>query len=681
MKKLIVITTIVLIVLISCTIYLGAVEYDAVATSVSNNLTPDKGDVFTVTVTVDREIAASACSMQNTAEVGRWFVFDEDVFELYDDPNISGYDAFVWNSSFGASSTENGGDGGMPIFFKQNVTLTPNDPQNPESPFIVGTLKLKVKDNIDSSVFGNQYDVALPLRLLKLDGETHYNIGTVACQITPTCVNHDMVWGADNEGHWSECTSCGATTSKAAHTEGTHVAQKDPTCSATGTKAHYFCDVCDYYIGLNESIAAKALEDESFVIARDTDAHAWSEPEYSWSADNLRVTATRICSHNGFHKEVESAAVTPVVTQPFSPCTTNELTTYTSAVFTNPAFEVQVKENVVTKVAGHQYSELVERVAPTCKDTGMEAHYTCSVCNNYFTSEKVQTTQTNLIIAIDVNAHSYGSPTYVWAQDYSTLTATRVCVHNSQHTETETVAATSGITQIQSCTTPEITTHTSAAFTNSAFSVQVKDIKTKDALEHDWNAPTYEWAEDNSEVVATMVCKRNANHIATETVEAKKEVTQAQSCVLPELTKYTASFENPAFAEQTKENVQTKDAAGHVWSDYKSDANNHWKECTTDGCTAKRDEAVHSGGSATCTSKAKCSVCNAEYGALAVHDYVNGKCTMCEELDPGASADTDDAKVKGCRSALGLGATWLVFVAAGAGIAQMAIGKKRKDNE
>ena len=49
------------------------------------------------------------------------------------------------------------------------------------------------------------------------------------------------------------------------------------------------------------------------------------------------------------------------------------------------------------------------------------------------------------------------------------------------------------------------------------------------------------------------------------------------------------------------------------------DAEKHWEECSV--CHTKINEAVHSGGTATCTAKAVCSVCNAEYGELAAHDY------------------------------------------------------------
>jgi hypothetical protein len=62
----------------------------------------------------------------------------------------------------------------------------------------------------------------------------------------------------------------------------------------------------------------------------------------------------------------------------------------------------------------------------------------------------------------------------------------------------------------------------------------------------------------------------------------------------------------------------------HTYGEWVSDGTNHWKECS---CGEKADSAAHGGGTATCTAKAKCSVCNAEYGDLAEHKYSEATCT------------------------------------------------------
>ncbi len=85
--------------------------------------------------------------------------------------------------------------------------------------------------------------------------------------------------------------------------------------------------------------------------------------------------------------------------------------------------------------------------------------------------------------------------------------------------------------------------------------------------DHIYSDTTYTWSADNSECTAERRCTV-CEKTDSETVRTKAEVTQEKTCTLPELTKYTADFKNANgtdFKEQTKENVQTADAAGHKW--------------------------------------------------------------------------------------------------------------------
>ena len=65
------------------------------------------------------------------------------------------------------------------------------------------------------------------------------------------------------------------------------------------------------------------------------------------------------------------------------------------------------------------------------------------------------------------------------------------------------------------------------------------------ATGHNWGAPTYEWAADNSTVTATRVCVNDESHVETETVQT----TQTED---GGVITYTATFENEAFETQTK---------------------------------------------------------------------------------------------------------------------------------
>ena len=60
------------------------------------------------------------------------------------------------------------------------------------------------------------------------------------------------------------------------------------------------------------------------------------------------------------------------------------------------------------------------------------------------------------------------------------------------------------------------------------------------------------------------------------------------------------------------------DAHDHQSNDWKSNETEHWQVCT---CGAVFNKAEHSGGTATCTAKAVCEVCKAEYGEKLPHDF------------------------------------------------------------
>ena len=110
------------------------------------------------------------------------------------------------------------------------------------------------------------------------------------------------------------------------------------------------------------------------------------------------------------------------------------------------------------------------------------------------------------------------------------------------------------------------------------FTCSCGETKTEEipALGHDWNEPTYTWAEDNSACTAQRTCKRDATHSESETVKPAETVTKEATCTEKGEKSLKATFTNEAFAEQSK---------------------------------------------------------TAEIPALG-HDYAHGRCTRCDEKDP-----------------------------------------------
>ena len=57
------------------------------------------------------------------------------------------------------------------------------------------------------------------------------------------------------------------------------------------------------------------------------------------------------------------------------------------------------------------------------------------------------------------------------------------------------------------------------------------------------------------------------------------------------------------------------EAHKHTWAtEWSVGGETHWHACTGEGCTAKKDEGNHEGGTANCTDKKVCTVCDNAYG-------------------------------------------------------------------
>ena len=85
------------------------------------------------------------------------------------------------------------------------------------------------------------------------------------------------------------------------------------------------------------------------------------------------------------------------------------------------------------------------------------------------------------------------------------------------------------------------------------------------ALGHDWDEPSYTWGDSYAGMTATRICKRDHDHVETETVNASSETLEAPTCTEKGLKQFTASFQNAAFTVQSKQ-VEIE-ALGHDWDE------------------------------------------------------------------------------------------------------------------
>ena len=134
-------------------------------------------------------------------------------------------------------------------------------------------------------------------------------------------------------------------------------------------------------------------------------------------------------------------------------------------------------EEQVKIPAGHEYGDLVPKQEPTCKLTGMQAHYKCSVCNKYFDESKTEKTEAELTIPINPNAHDFGA----WIEEVpATCEDTGVKAHKDCN-------------------------RCNRHFDESGNEITDLIIPTND--NHDWNA----WVS-NLDGTHTRTCKRDSGH-------------------------------------------------------------------------------------------------------------------------------------------------------------------------
>ena len=296
-------------------------------------------------------------------------------------------------------------------------------------------------------------------------------------------------------------------------------------------------------------------------------------------------------------------------------------------------------EEQVKRPAGHEYGDLVPKQEPTCKQTGMQAHYKCSVCDKYFDESKTEKTVEELTIPVNPNAHDFGAWT---AEVPATCVAT----------------GTKGHKDCNRC---------NRHYDESGNEITDLTILTND--NHDWNA----WVS-NGDGTHTRTCKRDNGHkengtcsggTATCTTKAVCEVckTTYGNTAPHNTTQYGGkdssghwdkcstcdnkfNFEahtpDREKADETNPVKCTKcdfviTPAGHYehtadseWHN-SADGKYHYHECTHSGCSVILDKANHSGGTATCENKAVCSVCGLEYGDKLGHDYGEVKYTWTSD--------------------------------------------------
>lgn len=239
--------------------------------------------------------------------------------------------------------------------------------------------------------------------------------------------------------------------------------------------------------------------------------HAWQAPEYEWAdaeEGGKTCTATRICA-NGDHPETETVEAT-----------------YT----------------VIT--------------APTISTKG-KGLYTVSFENDVFEDQTLE-------VELDELEPEYAEPEYVWAEDYSTVTATKRCTNgDDSYSIVEVAEASAEITTDPTCTEKGVTTYT-AEFENEDFVKQIKEVENIPATGHTYGEPEWIWAEDYSSATARFTCEEE-DDVTDKDVTPTYKVLVPASCGEVGSAAYvaTVTLDGKTYSD-TK--VAEIPAEGHNWS-------------------------------------------------------------------------------------------------------------------
>ena len=107
---------------------------------------------------------------------------------------------------------------------------------------------------------------------------------------------------------------------------------------------------------------------------------------------------------------------------------------------------------------GHTLTAVPE-VPATCEETGVKAHWVCSVCGKLFSDADGKNETTLEALTIPATGHAWGQPAWTWTGTES-ASAVFTCGNDVSHTQTLTAAVTSQVTTEPGCESTGVRTYT-----------------------------------------------------------------------------------------------------------------------------------------------------------------------------------------------------------------------------
>ena len=544
-----------------------------------------------------------------------------------------------------------------------------------------GTTEITDKDSVVKKATGHS-----PSETWSYDSDYHWHIcttcnavldkaahsgGTATCSAQATCeacgqkygatTEHDYQWNHDAAQHWKECSACSAidpANPKTNHNFGEWVTEKEATCTETGTQKRTCAD-CGYSETAEIAMIAHTLTHHEAVTPTCTTTGSieyWEcsacGKKFSDAACTIEVTDVTLpmAAHTLTKTDAKAATCTEAGNAEYWTCSAcgtwfldesgeNEITDHNSVV-------IPATGHTADATGWHGDDTDHWHVCTTCGETfDKEAH-----SGGHATCSKKAT--------CEVCGLEYGSTTdhdYQWQHDNTEhWKACKDCGAVDENTRANHTFGGWVTEKDSTCTETGTQKHTCAACDYSETGVIEKKAHTPE--HHDRVEPTCT-ATGSIEYWQCSVCSKKFSNAActTEVTDVTlpmaahtltKTDAKAATCTEAGNAEYwTCSVCKKLFSDSEGKNEITAasvviPATGHTPSAaWNYDATYHWHVCTI--CSAELDKAEHSGGTATCSSKAVCDVCKAEYGTTTAHTFISKhdntqhwkECSICGAID------------------------------------------------
>lgn len=467
-------------------------------------------------------------------------------------------------------------------------------------------------------------------------------------------LGHDFsILEYDEISHWNVCSRCGEADTKQAHTGGQATCSERAVCSVCAAEYGELDSSCHLHTELRDAIQpTESIEgytgdrwcvDCNTMLEKGKTLPKLShELTYHEGSAATCIAEGRVaywsCSNQEcegkYYADEQGTQILDTIVLPIDPnnhvgetelrgavaasCTQNGYT----GDFCCTACDGIIKKGNEIVATGHQYGELIPEQSADCELPGMKAHYQCAVCKTYFNVDKTETTLENIVIPAlghewsawktDENNH-WKECSRCGRQDEKSAHIWQWIV-DKPATEEET-----GLKH-EECGVCE-------AKRNEGTVIDKLD-HTHIGIEHHAAVPatcheegTVEYWTCASSLCAGKYYADESCSVELDTIIAPVDPfnhdggTEYKGAEQPTCT--IAGHEEDTYCLGCGKKIadgEVLPALGHDFSILDHDETSHWNVCHR--CGQIDTKQAHTGGQATCSEHAVCSVCKTEYGDL-----------------------------------------------------------------